>query len=102
MQFLNAIQLLSLFAAGTLATPADFESRNLEARVDCSRILPACNGGHVTGQTDCRCKGQRGRCDVWQCPGSGPNVVRRPLPCVSPLIGPAPATSHNALTMFEL
>ena len=37
--------------------------------------MPACNGGQVKGQTNCRCKGQKETCDLWTCPGGAPNVV---------------------------
>ncbi|PQE26735.1 signal peptide-containing protein [Rutstroemia sp. NJR-2017a BVV2] len=59
--------------------PNSFEAREaepgqLEARVNCGQILPACNGGSVVGQTNCRCQGQVERCDLWSCPGGSPNV----------------------------
>ncbi|KAJ0103945.1 signal peptide-containing protein [Diaporthe amygdali] len=75
MQFFT-IPVLALFAAGTLAMPNNLESsHSLEARVDCGQILPACNGGSVVGQTNCRCSGQAETCDLWSCPGSSPNVM---------------------------
>jgi len=83
MQF-STLPLLALFALGAMAAPADdlsaIEARDgtIEARVNCNQILPACNGGHVVGQTNCRCKGQHERCDLWTCPGSGPNTVSFP------------------------
>lgn len=75
MQF-STLSAIALFTVGALAVPAaDVESRNIiEARVDCGRIVPACAGGNIVGQTNCRCKGQRGPCDVWTCPGGDPNV----------------------------
>ncbi|KAK2030361.1 hypothetical protein LX32DRAFT_559044 [Colletotrichum zoysiae] len=74
MQFF-AIPVLALFAAGTLALPNDLEARAIEARVNCGQILPACNGGRVVGQTNCRCSGQVSTCDLWSCPGPSPNVM---------------------------
>ncbi|POS78615.1 hypothetical protein DHEL01_v202991 [Diaporthe helianthi] len=65
MQF-SIISFLTLAATGALAMP---KTNPLEARVDCGQILPACNGGSISGQTDCRCPGQVSRCDVWNCPG---------------------------------
>ncbi|KAK1957314.1 hypothetical protein LZ32DRAFT_610562 [Colletotrichum eremochloae] len=83
MQFF-AIPVLALFAAGTLALPNDLETRStIEARVNCNQILPACNGGHVVGQTNCRCSGQVERCDVWTCPGDSVMVCgQRGTGCV--------------------
>jgi len=78
MQFLN-FSFLAVFVAGVLATPAEYDTRDLETRADCSRILPACNGGKISGQTNCRCRGQKETCDVWNCPGGAPNVVSVPL-----------------------
>ncbi|EGO60029.1 hypothetical protein NEUTE1DRAFT_61970 [Neurospora tetrasperma FGSC 2508] len=80
MQFFTTIQALALLATGALAMPnnieaADLAARTLEARVNCNQILPACNGGHVVGQTNCRCKGQKETCDLWTCPGGSPNVM---------------------------
>ncbi|KZL79723.1 signal peptide-containing protein [Colletotrichum incanum] len=74
MQFF-AIPILALLATGTLALPNDLDARAIEARVNCNQILPACNGGSVVGQTNCRCSGQVERCDLWSCPGSAPNVM---------------------------
>ncbi|RYP74142.1 hypothetical protein DL771_003200 [Monosporascus sp. 5C6A] len=79
MQF-AIVQTIVLFAAGAIAMPSnmeagDLEARNIEARVDCGRILPACNGGRVVGQTNCRCPGQAETCDLWHCPGGAPNVM---------------------------
>jgi len=74
MQF-RTLPFIALFVAGALASPTEYATHDLEARADCSRILPACNGGHVTGQTNCRCRGQKETCDVWQCPGNGANTV---------------------------
>lgn len=73
MQFFT-IPVIAILAAGTLAMPSKLEARNsesnsLEARADCGQILPACNGGSISGQTNCRCDGQIGACDVWNCPG---------------------------------
>ncbi|KAI0168088.1 hypothetical protein BJ166DRAFT_521428 [Pestalotiopsis sp. NC0098] len=70
-----AIQAIALLATGVLSVPTEGEPHNIEARVNCGQILPACNGGHVTGQTNCRCSGQKETCDVWSCPGTGPNTV---------------------------
>ncbi|KAJ4352800.1 hypothetical protein N0V85_009634 [Neurospora sp. IMI 360204] len=80
MQFFTTIQALALLATGALAMPnnieaADLAARTLEARVNCGQILPACNGGHVVGQTNCRCSGQKETCDLWTCPGGAPNVM---------------------------
>lgn len=69
MQFF-AIPALALLATGVLAMPNEFQPR-----ADCSRILPACNGGKVVGQTNCRCPGQKETCDLWTCPGEAPNAV---------------------------
>ncbi|PQE09623.1 signal peptide-containing protein [Rutstroemia sp. NJR-2017a WRK4] len=79
MQFLS-IPVFALLATSVLAMPNSFEAREAEAgqlvaRVNCGQILPACNGGHVVGQTDCRCHGQVERCDLWTCPGGAPNVM---------------------------
>ncbi|KAI7777648.1 hypothetical protein LA080_003209 [Diaporthe eres] len=73
MQFFT-IPVIALLATGSLAMPnkleaRDSESHSLEARVDCGQILPACNGGSISGQTNCRCDGQISSCDVWNCPG---------------------------------
>lgn len=77
MQFFT-ISSLAFLAAGALAMPADPKTNPLEARADCGQILPACNGGSISGQTDCRCPGQIASCDVWNCPGD--DVVGHPLP----------------------
>ncbi|PKS11741.1 hypothetical protein jhhlp_001729 [Lomentospora prolificans] len=79
MQF-TIVQAITLFAASAIAMPSNaqagsVEARSIEARADCSRILPACNGGRVVGQTNCRCPGQKETCDLWSCPGSGENTV---------------------------
>ncbi|KAK3680652.1 hypothetical protein B0T22DRAFT_485879 [Podospora appendiculata] len=50
-------------------------ARILDVRANCRQILPACYGGHVIGQTNCRCPGQVERCDVWTCPGGSPNTM---------------------------
>ncbi|XMA10056.1 hypothetical protein WAI453_002847 [Rhynchosporium graminicola] len=77
MQFFTTIQLFALLATGVLAMPGTTEARDsvLEQRADCSRILPACNGGKIAGQTNCRCRGQKETCDLWTCPGGAPNVM---------------------------
>ncbi|KAI9049701.1 hypothetical protein LZ554_005855 [Drepanopeziza brunnea f. sp. 'monogermtubi'] len=74
MQFFT-LPVFALLATAALGMPAENEARALEARADCSRILPACNGGHVVGQTNCRCSGQKEQCDLWTCPGGKPNVM---------------------------
>jgi len=82
MQF-STLPILALFAMGALAAPAAntnvvedaVEARSLEPRVNCGQILPACFGGRVVGQTNCRCKGQKETCDLWTCPGGAPNTV---------------------------
>ncbi|QSZ33206.1 hypothetical protein DSL72_002792 [Monilinia vaccinii-corymbosi] len=80
MKFL-AIPVFTLLATGVLAIPSNPEApeldtrAELEARANCKNILPACNGGHVTGHTNCRCKGQKETCDLWSCPGGAPNVM---------------------------
>ncbi|KAI1264542.1 hypothetical protein F5Y18DRAFT_427671 [Xylariaceae sp. FL1019] len=75
MRFL-AVPVMALLATGTIAVPsASSSSSKLEARVDCNNIVPACNGGSVVGQTDCRCPGQVSACDLWSCPGGPPNVM---------------------------
>lgn len=89
MQFFATLQALALLATGALAMPnnmeaADLAARTLEARVDCSRILPACNGGRVVGQTNCRCRGQKETCDLWTCPGGAPNTVSPVLKSLGP------------------
>lgn len=81
MQFFT-IPVIALLATGSLAMPNKLEARNseshsLEARVDCGQILPACNGGSISGQTNCRCDGQISSCDVWNCPGD--KVVGHPF-----------------------
>lgn len=81
MQFFT-FPIVAVLAAGSLAMPNSLESRNseshsLEAPVDCGQILPACNGGSISGQTDCRCSGQIASCDVWNCPGH--DVVGHPF-----------------------
>ena len=78
MQFF--VPFFALLATSALAMPNTFETRDveagqLEARANCGQILPACNGGNVVGQTNCRCKGQKETCDLWHCPGDAPNVV---------------------------
>ncbi|KAL5356611.1 hypothetical protein BJX96DRAFT_143084 [Aspergillus floccosus] len=67
---LFTVSILALLATGALAMPD-----MLEARADCKQIHPACNGGRVVGQTNCRCPGQKERCDLWSCPGGSPNVM---------------------------
>ena len=84
MQFSSLpVAFLSLFAVGALAMPSsnnvEAEARSLGSRADCGSILPACNGGGVVGQTNCRCPGQKETCDLWHCPGGGPNVVSSSL-----------------------
>ncbi|CAD6448845.1 1fb9f75a-592e-4197-aa15-89d85e07b508 [Sclerotinia trifoliorum] len=74
MQFFT-LPIITLLFTSVLAVPTDLESRDLESRANCYKILPACQGGSVSGQTDCRCKGQVGACDVMVCPGSGSNTV---------------------------
>ena len=71
MQFLT-VSLVALLAT---ATGIGAVPHALKPRADCGDILPACNGGSVVGQTDCRCAGQHPTCDLWSCPGPGPNVV---------------------------
>ncbi|KAM3072611.1 hypothetical protein ACMFMF_006951 [Clarireedia jacksonii] len=78
MQFLS-IPIIALLATSVIAMPNTFEARDaeagqLEARANCGQILPACNGGSVVGQTNCRCNGQKETCDLWHCPGGAPNV----------------------------
>ena len=75
MQFFS-IPVLAILATGALGMPTEPEAHTLEARADCSTILPACNGGSVVGQTNCRCPGQAETCDLWSCPGGPPNTVR--------------------------
>ncbi|CAI4215801.1 unnamed protein product [Parascedosporium putredinis] len=55
--------------------PSNAQEGNLVARADCGHILPACNGGRVVGQTNCRCSGQKETCDLWTCPGGAPNTM---------------------------
>ncbi|GES64196.1 signal peptide-containing protein [Aspergillus terreus] len=68
------VSILALLATSAVAMP-EASPNMLEARVDCKQIHPACNGGRVVGQTNCRCSGQRERCDLWSCPGGPPNVM---------------------------
>ena len=76
-----AIPVFTLLATAALAMPGNPEApelatrAELEARANCKNILPACNGGKITGQTTCRCSGQKEKCDVWICPGGSPNVM---------------------------
>ncbi|KAK7959314.1 uncharacterized protein PG986_004168 [Apiospora aurea] len=73
MQFFT-ISAIAFPAAGAAAMPnAAAGEHTLQAR--CAAIFPACNGGHVVGQTSCRCEGQKEKCDVWSCPGDGENTV---------------------------
>ncbi|KAK2074880.1 hypothetical protein P8C59_009051 [Phyllachora maydis] len=74
MQF-SAIPILALLATSVFAMPSQPKAGVLEARVDCNDILPACSGGSVVGQTNCRCSGQAETCDLWHCPGGAPNVM---------------------------
>ncbi|KEZ46401.1 hypothetical protein SAPIO_CDS0719 [Scedosporium apiospermum] len=79
MQF-TIVQTIALFCVGAIAMPGNaqvggLEARNIEVRADCSHILPACNGGKIVGQTNCRCKGQKETCDLWTCPGPAPNTM---------------------------
>lgn len=80
MKFI-AIPVFALLATGALAMPSNPEApelatrAELEARANCKNILPACNGGKISGKTNCRCKGQKETCDLWTCPGGAPNVV---------------------------
>ncbi|KAK0652572.1 hypothetical protein B0T16DRAFT_454930 [Cercophora newfieldiana] len=74
MQF-STLSAIAFLAIGAMAAPAEVESRNIEARVNCGQILPACFGGRVVGQTNCRCSGQKETCDLWSCPGGSPNVM---------------------------
>jgi len=74
MQF-SALPILALFAMGAFAAPTEVETRDLEARQNCGQILPACFGGTLVTQTNCRCPGQKETCDLWTCPGNGRNVV---------------------------
>lgn len=87
MQF-SIIPVLAFLAAGAFAMPSEpVEARSgeLEARVNCGQILPACAGGSVRGQTNCRCSGQAETCDLWTCPGGPPNVVSfSPKPVLFP------------------
>ncbi|RYP52239.1 hypothetical protein DL768_002558 [Monosporascus sp. mg162] len=79
MQF-TIVQAIALFVAGAIAMPSNMEAGdlnadNIEARVKCRQRLPACAGGHIVGQTNCRCRYQREICDLWTCPGPSPNVM---------------------------
>ncbi|KAK7993974.1 actin cytoskeleton-regulatory complex protein END3 [Apiospora arundinis] len=75
MQFFT-ITTLAFLVAGAIAMPTEGATENhLEARKGCKADHPACQGGRVTGQTNCRCGGQVGPCDVMQCPGDGKNTV---------------------------
>ncbi|KAF7531579.1 hypothetical protein G7054_g8740 [Neopestalotiopsis clavispora] len=70
-----AIPTIALLATSALAAPTDGASHNIEARDQCDTILPACFGGSVVGQTNCRCPGQKETCDLWSCPGTGANTA---------------------------
>lgn len=74
MQF-TTVSAIAFLAAGALAMPnAAAGEQNIQAR--CEANLPACSGGHVVGQTNCRCQGQVETCDLWTCPGGGnPNTA---------------------------
>lgn len=69
MKFI-AIEFFALLASIAMAAPSP-----LERRQNCGQIEPACFGGSVVGQTNCRCPGQVETCDLWTCPGGLPNVV---------------------------
>ncbi|KAH9464918.1 hypothetical protein MJO29_001409 [Puccinia striiformis f. sp. tritici] len=68
MQFIN-LSIFAILAAFSAATPTANSVHQLERRQNCGNILPACFGGSVVGQTNCRCPGQVERCDLWTCPG---------------------------------
>ncbi|KAK7911772.1 hypothetical protein PG985_014253 [Apiospora marii] len=74
MQF-TTVSVIAFLAAGALAMPNQPAGEQaIKAR--CEANLPACNGGHVVGQTNCRCQGQVETCDLWSCPGGGnPNTA---------------------------
>lgn len=79
MQFFT-IPVVAILATVAMAMPSpsenlDVEARGLETRQNCGFIVPACNGGRVVAQTNCRCQGQVERCDLWSCPGGPPNTV---------------------------
>ncbi|OAV97261.1 hypothetical protein PTTG_07625 [Puccinia triticina 1-1 BBBD Race 1] len=73
------ITTLSIFAmlnAFSAATPAADFLQHLDRRaVNCGSIVPACFGGTIVGQTDCRCKGQVERCDLWTCPDASTKTM---------------------------
>ncbi|KAH7411498.1 hypothetical protein BKA64DRAFT_742035 [Cadophora sp. MPI-SDFR-AT-0126] len=71
MQF-SALTFLAFVVTGVIAAPTADE---IFGRANCNDIIPACNGGSISGQTDCRCSGQDAPCDVWHCPGPAPNVA---------------------------
>ncbi|PLW39467.1 hypothetical protein PCASD_07994 [Puccinia coronata f. sp. avenae] len=43
--------------------------------VNCNNIVPACNGGSISGKTSCPCRGQTGPCDLWTCPGNNAKAM---------------------------
>ncbi|PLW53946.1 hypothetical protein PCANC_03750 [Puccinia coronata f. sp. avenae] len=65
---ITAVSILAILATLSAAIASDAH-HGLHARADCGNIVPACNGGSIHGQTDCRCRGQQERCDLWSCPG---------------------------------
>ncbi|KAL2062985.1 hypothetical protein VTL71DRAFT_6057 [Oculimacula yallundae] len=75
MQIFTTIQVLALLTTGVLAMPSTNEARDSVLEARCVANLPACNGGHIVGQTFCRCDGQKETCDLWTCPGGNNNVM---------------------------
>lgn len=101
MQF-STIPVLAFLATGVLALPSNPEAGVVQARADCSRILPACAGGRVAGQTNCRCSGQQGTCDLWTCPGTGANTVVSLLFSIRPNVLTLPLGGQGILDEYLL
>ena len=72
------MQFTTLSIIAFLATVVAAMPNKVEARADCSNFVPACFGGSIAGQTNCRCEGQVEKCDLWICPGPSPNTVSTP------------------------
>ncbi|KAF7911694.1 uncharacterized protein EAE98_008980 [Botrytis deweyae] len=76
MQFSTiTFPLLALFLTNTLAMPSSPNTNTLDSRgndcatsCSCGNVVGFCNNGKVVGQTNCRCFGQSGDCDVVMCP----------------------------------
>ncbi|EHS63430.1 hypothetical protein PGT21_028436 [Puccinia graminis f. sp. tritici] len=70
------VSILAILATLSAATPAADTHHQLQARkVNCKNIVPACFGGQKGDKSTCRCKGQKGDCDLWTCPGSSAGAM---------------------------